>query len=163
MCWFWYAGFLQFVKDYHWILRIDSDCVMEVAGDPWLNGLQPGSRIGFMSQIDMDASFVIIGMRELFTNLAIERGLNPFPEEWKSPLSNVMAIDVQWFRHDHMARHAFKAVNASRCVWLNRWGDMPLWGATITLLDVPRSHVQNFNYYHGSWNTHVVDKQDGSR
>jgi hypothetical protein len=163
MCWFWYAGLLQFVQDYHWLLRIDADCTLEVAGDDWLKGLQPHSRFAIMSDIGMDAPFVTQGMQELFTNLAIELGLKPFPKEWRSPYTNVMALDVRHLRHDQTMHHVFKAVNATRCIWLNRWGDLPLWGATIQLLDAPVSHIHNFNYYHGSHDNHIKVGEDGRR
>jgi hypothetical protein len=116
-----YAAFLHYVHGYHWILRIDADCVLESQGGGWLDGLQPDSKVGIVAHLGMDAWHVILGMHETFVNLSLNLGLPPFPKEWNSPYSNVMAIDVQWAQHHRGLRTAFRTVNETRCVWLNRW------------------------------------------
>jgi hypothetical protein len=111
----------------------------------------------------MDSWHVIIGMQETFVNLSLNLGLTPFPKEWLSPYSNVMAIDVQWARQDRALRTAFRTVNETRCVWLNRWGDMPLWGATITLVNATASQLFNLDYFHASHNSYVRIDKDGKQ
>jgi hypothetical protein len=115
-----YAAFLHYVSGYHWILRIDADCVLESRGGGWLDGLQHDSKVGVVATLGMDSWHVIVGMQETFVNLSLSLGLAPFPKEWNSPLSSVFAIDVQWAQQDRGLQAALRTVNETRCVWLNR-------------------------------------------
>ena len=138
MCDFWYAGFLRYTQTYTHMLRIDEDCVLEDdQPDPFEFALSASADIAATSWWTRDSETVTMGMSMLFRSLATNlstRGAEPltFPEpgRWKSPYSNVMLVRLRWA---HAMQWALDAVTASECILSNRWGDMPLWGATLRL------------------------------
>ena len=52
------------------------------------------------------------------------------PAQWPNPYTNVMWIRIAYARQ---MQWVFDAVDASGCIFSNRWGDLPLWGATVRL------------------------------
>lgn len=52
-----------------------------------------------------------------------------------------------------LVRDFMKAVDESNCIYSNRWGDMPLWGAALALINEPVRFL-NVSYYH--WSHKIV-------
>jgi len=180
MCWFWFYDMLTYVADhYHVILRVDDDCILlkSEAGAPWLSD---GEVFGSPEWQGKELETGLSGMRELFEAIAIERhregslaadgsSAMSHPKLWKpnttwrSPYTNVMAVDVQWAANDPTLKRVFKAVEKSGCVWSTAWGDLQLWGAALKLVKksilgrVPAIQA----YYHGSHARSVVSGVDG--
>ena len=147
---------------------LDSRSGSEGFGDNWV------SRSPLVSVQDevMDSMHVTRGMRAFFGHLAERLDAPPallprsdeesiraisgsaaahFPEEWDSPYTNVLLYNVALLRSDPRLAWVQRQVGISGCVFRNRWGDLPLWGATRELLGWPtRSLGSRFPYYHGS-------------
>ena len=66
---------------------------------------------------------------------------------WESPQTSVMLVDVRWARETLGA--FWRAVDATGCVYDNRWGDLPLWGAALALHG-ERAAILPLSYEHGS-------------
>jgi hypothetical protein len=69
-----------------------------------------------------------------------------------------MLLDIAWASAPRFA--AFRAaVDASGCVWRNRWGDLPLWGAMLMLhgdAAATQADALGVWYVHGSHDRRAV-------
>lgn len=150
MCYFWYGGFINTdaAKRYKTFFRIDDDVLIQKE----LPGFHPFSRshLSTVTFIGHDNPNVIVGMEPLFRRLASHRKGGEFPSVWKLPYTNVMSFDLDWVRSAEV-QSIMSAVYASGCIVSNRWGDLPLWGATAALLNVDIQSIQ-LEYRHGSHN-----------
>jgi len=101
--------------------------------------------------IPMDNPNVTVGMRKLFRSIGDDLG-NPtrFPFEWAHPYTNVFLYNAKLLRSDPRLELVFSEVRRSGCIWLNRWGDMPLWGATREVLGWPLGELEGMRYFHGT-------------
>lgn len=157
MCAFWYASFSRYTKKYSHLLRIDEDCVIDAAQPDPLVSLRAAD-IAASTYWSRDSADLSKGMSALFRLLANRSGHAvhfPEPGRWKSPYSNVMMISLRWVRRMHWV---IDAVAQSECILSNRWGDMPLWGATLKLAKLSKAGREGnlqLSYLHKSHNTHV--------
>jgi hypothetical protein len=147
-CRFWFSEFLSYVQEYDQILRIDDDCfLIGEVGWPTVNEFQPIASVHFDG---LDRGDVILGLQSFFNSLAASHNEHPLSEDWDSPYTNVMMFNLNVIRKDPRFLVVFNEIRESRCIWINRWGDMPLWGATLQLLHFPTLKMDGFNYYHAS-------------
>ena len=161
MCAFWFADvFLRFAETRacEFALRIDGDCVLEPGQPDPLLALPRAVSSPFWQ--GMDSPWVIRGLARFFEQLDHRRHLNeqaaPLQSAipnltthwrvWRSPYTNVMMLNVTWVREQ---RPIFAAVANTNCIYSARWGDLPLWGATLHLSRLPAQHL-NLSYTHGS-------------
>jgi hypothetical protein len=153
MCWFWFSEFLHYVQAYDQVLRIDDDCILAETFDWPLST----AHVASVAENAMDNRHVIVGMRDLFASHANIPLL--FPRYWSSPYTNVCLYNVKNIRLDARFRRIVDAVDGSKCIWINRWGDLPLWGATRALLGFPHQHLQ-FTYRHGTHKNVLIKPGD---
>ncbi|CAE8611203.1 unnamed protein product [Polarella glacialis] len=161
MCSFWFMDFqeLDVAYDYDFFLRIDDDCEVSSPQDPTPpEGIKVASSMWYYG----DAGAVTSGMGELFYDLSRTSSANAFNWSWNfsrkisytdnhqipGPYSNVMWLDLKWAR-SQAVREVAEAVDATHCIFTNRWGDSPLWGCALKLLGLPKVFL-NMTYYHGS-------------
>jgi hypothetical protein len=158
MIYFWYGGFMktEAAKRYKSFFRIDDDIRIVDELDQFTPQIE--SRIAaasFFPGSDSDA--VTVGMNELFFDIASTLGLGWDPEKIKNPYTNVLWIDLEWARSPTI-QYVIQKVHESGCILSNRWGDLPLWGATAALAGV-NIEVLPLRYYHGSH--HVIASPSG--
>ena len=157
MCAFWYASFSRYTKKYTHLLRIDEDCVIDESQPDPLVSLGEAD-IAAPTWWYKESADLSKGMSPFFRLLANRSGHAvqfPEPGRWRSPYSNVMMLSLRWLRR---MRWVIDAVAQSECILSNRWGDMPLWGATLRLA----KHQHNgryvnlpLSYLHKSHEMHV--------
>lgn len=145
MCLFWFDDFLDYVQDYDEILRIDDDCTLD-RGQPEPE-LPEGVVFASSATQGCDVPEFTEGMPELFQKI------DPLADysKCKHPYTNVMWLDVKWALR---TRSMKSSVLESRCIQINRWGDLPLWGFYLKLLGVP-IHPLHLSYFHGSHKYHI--------
>jgi len=153
MCAFWFTDFIEYTSEYDAILRIDEDCIIDKnsANDP-----APDKNTALASAMyqGMDNPEVIVGMRKFATSVSMQLGVKaPKDLEWVSPYTNVMWVSMQYAK-SHNVREIVKLVHETNCIMRNRWGDLPLWGLTMSLLGTPQV-LLDIKYYHGSHNVFV--------
>ena len=166
MCYFWFLGFMEYVLKYEWMLRIDSDCVLSENARDVMTSLDR-QKVSFASArwIALDKvkhdtislaseGMVVRGMRILTENIAVKHGLFQQVKSWKAPYTNVFYMNLRHLRQNDIIAEYMKVVNESECIYSNRWGDMPLWGAAILLSKKPRTKLY-MKYFHGSHNVLV--------
>lgn len=87
-----------------------------------------------------------------------------------APYTNAMYINLKWLRageqferkqhkssstvskqiyQAHLILEFLKAVDESNCIYTNRWGDMPIWGAALAVVEHDIAFMQ-LPYYHES-------------
>jgi hypothetical protein len=146
MCSFWFTRLGDFIPTkFRHILRIDEDCfLVQGTPDPF-----PGDEIALAAPLftGQDCGSVIRGMHETF------KELGPMRRPWASPYTNVTWFNMEWVRSKKV-QDVISHVAKTQCIERNRWGDLPLWGATMHVLKVPRSILQ-LPYFHGSHNKKV--------
>lgn len=173
MCYFWFVAFRDYVKAYDWMIRIDDDCVLHQDVRNSIQQLRATTNVHFASPAWLDLSrghvsrfdrisdkaggpegMVVRGLRKLTVAFA-EKHNYPRPiKSWKAPYTNVMYLDLDWLRNNTIITLFTQAVVDSGCIYGNRWGDLPLWGAALLLAQEPHTRFQ-FPYYHGSHNTYI--------
>ena len=62
---------------------------------------------------------------------------------------------MTWLRTNKIIQSFIKTVDESKCIYSNRWGDSPLWGAAIVLTNQPYTLLP-IPYYHGSHHSYVT-------
>jgi hypothetical protein len=173
MCYFWFIGFQRYVSKYAWLLRIDDDCILTRDIRRYLKALP--SYYAIASPLWLDLSIdksdgirrdfeggVVRGLRSFTEQYAQQHGIYNHIDTWLAPYTNVMYLDLDWLRNQTQILGYMKAVEASQCIYSNRWGDLPLWGAVTHLSKLPHYHLK-LPYYHGSHQLYVNEtNQDPS-
>jgi hypothetical protein len=155
MCYFWSIDFLHYLSDYEYIVRIDEDCIID---DIPLNILEEyrENSIAFSSGHYQNNDFadVTVGMRRLFSKLI---GTDNFDSEIRCPYTNFMIVNVPFFNTNESISNALKKIEESRCIFSNRWGDLPIWGYILTLFVDEKHYIEDkrIRYFHGSHNSKI--------
>lgn len=168
MCYFWFIGFQRYVERYDWLLRIDTDCLLCDNVRPALASMPSQFHIAAPRWIDLDRhggydniagpskqGMVVQGMHNFTVSFAQKHGIFDYVHSWHAPYTNVMLLDLIWYRNSSVLRAFTQAVDASECIYSNRWGDMPLWGAAVILEKQPYHRLYKMSYFHGSHRTMV--------
>jgi hypothetical protein len=95
----------------------------------------------------MDNKATTMGLRQAFAEL----NGSIFQSTWRSPYTNVLLYNITYLSQSDALARVYQKVSATGCVWVNRWGDSPLWGATRLLLAWPAPPLVGLGgYEHGS-------------
>lgn len=120
MCRFWFMGFLEYVKEYDWVFRLDSDCelvtdvttVMSdqetlrgdsashqrhtiVSAPAWMNLLHDVND-GISRNTDGD---MVKGLGQFVREFASRKGLGKHAiDSWYAPYTNAVFFNTKWFR-----------------------------------------------------------------
>jgi len=155
MCHFWFDEFLRYTIDYRYVIRIDEDCIIK---DFPLDSLIDTMKCELIKYITPriyghDNPDVTIGMQELCNEFVNEQRINISPSFDRNPYTNVFLMDGDYFRGNEIFLSFSRKVNKSGCIYVNRWGDLPLWGCVLSLLDKEIFNITNsIKYIHGSHN-----------
>lgn len=57
---------------------------------------------------------------------------------WPSPATNTFYLNLTWLYSTPTVLKWMQTVEKSQCVFSNRWGDLPVWGATMALTNETR-------------------------
>ena len=164
MCYFWFISFVDYLQEYDWMLRVDSDCELkgnfdsvEAAACPFSSTLWidlQNEKYDHVSEGKPDGD-VVIGMKDLVTKVASKyHNLRTQIHTWKAPYSNVMYLSLKWLRSCEIVNEFIQEVKRSQCIYSNRWGDSPLWGAAVALAKL-NEQLLPLPYYHGSHHVFV--------
>jgi len=139
MCRLWYSSLWPYLRDYDFILRFDID-------NKYISGAWPSNirYFGTVKCIDDDNSLVTVGLSE-----TIWGHLWEYPEK-KYPYTNVMFVNVNWAATNADLLDIFQQVEETNCVCINRWGDLPLWGETLSRLATQPEVMPGWKYSHKS-------------
>lgn len=161
MCHFWFIGFLDYTKDYQYLIRIDEDCIIHKFDNEIFKLMEEKKQVLISPYFHRFAlKEVSLGMTELLkefvkeNNPQLKKKLEDSQENVKIPYSNCMIVDCEYFRNNDTCKKFQRKVDESSCIYSNRWGDHALWGLILWYFeDADRyEEVTTIGYYHGSHN-----------
>jgi hypothetical protein len=154
MCKFWFSGFIEYTKNYDYVIRIDDDCIIEYFNvDATIEEMKQNKiRYVAASIFGNDEKNVTIGIEKLCNDFINENKIHATPRFDYNPYTNLFIIDAKYFRSNETYLRFSSKVNSSGCIFINRWGDHLLWGVILSIL--PDDNIFNVNndikYLHGS-------------
>jgi len=160
MCHFWSIDFLNYFKEYKFIIRVDEDCVVDTFDLEILKDMEENN-IYFSTPMfqGQDERLVIDGLEQLRNKfcesyqIEITKNFN----DLKCPYTNFMIVDVENINKNKIIKNFLNEIDTNGCIYSNRWGDLPIWGVILnTFLDKKHyKEIKNIKYYHGSHNIKI--------
>ena len=157
MCHFWAIDFLQYLKEYKYIVRIDEDCVIKKFDNNVFQKMMDNN-IKYISPFfqEQDKKDVIVGLETILKDFTLKNNITPKIkfEDIKCPYTNFMIFDVEYFINENVINNFLKCVDDSHGIYSNRWGDLPIWGVILSTFLNPSSYLEDksISYYHKSHN-----------
>ena len=153
MCRFWLHRFLEYTHGYDYVVRVDEDCIVNSLDlKSVIDDMQKSGKVYLtpclMSEDDYD---VVLGLSKLSNGFSEKRGLT-CPVYNQNPYTNVFILNVEYFKGLTLFQEYCEEVDKTGCIYINRWGDLPLWGVILSTM-VPRDKwdiEKRIKYHHGS-------------
>jgi hypothetical protein len=152
MCYFWSIDFLEYLKKYDYIIRVDEDCIIDKIDKNIINNYKKDnimfSSAYFQGNDELD---VTIGMDDLFNSYLKKNNLIK-KNDLKCPYTNFMIINIPYFKNNKNVQNILQEIKNSNCIFSNRWGDLPIWGYILSYLIDKKYYIEdkNITYKHGS-------------
>jgi len=153
MCYFWSIDFLNYLKNYEYIIRIDEDCklinipinIIEIYKT---NNVMFSSGF-FQGEDDAD---VTIGLNKLFNDFIYKNKIIPHTNKINCPYTNFMIININYFNNNENVKNILQLIKDSNCIFSNRLGDLPIWGYILSYLLDKNMYLEDktITYIHGS-------------
>jgi len=157
MCHFWSIDFLEYFKDYKYIVRVDDDCFVDQF-DLSILDMMEKENILFASPMfqGQDDPLVVNGLEKFREKFTAENSISiktPF-NEVKCPYTNFMIVDIENINKNNLIKLFLKEIDKCGCIYSNRWGDLPVWGLILDLFlnKSEYKEIKEIKYYHGSHN-----------
>ena len=159
MCSFWFIDFLNVVKEYDYLIRIDEDCF--VLFDP-LSMVVSLKDYHFVSGIYADdESYVTKGLNKFTLSFIKHHKTYSFVETGHKqpggPYTNLFGIALRDIRNNPVLLQYQERVNRDNYIYEYRWGDLPLWGEVIHYIFGDHSLLldKSLVYFHESHNSPI--------
>ena len=151
MCRIWYSALWQHMKDYDFILRFDIDNKIIIG--TWPTNIR---HFGTVKCVRDDNPLVTVGLSKTIWGNLKEHSEKIYP------YTNVMFVNVRWATTNADLLDIFQRVEDSNCVCINRWGDLPLWGETLSRLGELPEVMPGWKYAHKSHGSTIVESDTSS-
>jgi hypothetical protein len=127
MCSFWFVDFWHFVKEYDAILRIDEDCFIQFIPDFVFKKLQYVPIVTGL--YEKDEEFVTKSLNHHTLQFITEKtGTSPTTKSPSGPYTNLCGFSLCELRTLPLLKEYIESVRVSNQIYIQRWGDLPLWG-----------------------------------
>jgi len=162
MCHFWSIDFINYLKDYEYIIRIDEDCFVSNFDVSILKEMKE-KEIHFISPYfqEQDEEFVIVGMEKLWEEFISENNITPVKsfKDITCPYTNFMIVNIKFLKENEIISKILNKIDMSHGIYSNRWGDLPIWGMILSTLVDEKNYLETkkISYFHGSHNKTVND------
>jgi hypothetical protein len=152
MCSFWLNGFLSYAANYDYIIRIDEDCILQHARlSAYIKEMQVTRSVYSSTSFkSVEPKEVTDGLHEFCTNFAARnktRSMGEVPEYL--PYTNFSIFDVKYYTRSSLFSRFCEEVHRSGCIFINRWGDLPLWGYYLMISHDTVFFPRDLIYKHG--------------
>lgn len=159
MCHFWTIDFLEYLKDYNFIMRLDEDC--ELKNKILINSDNKSVyRTGMFQDFDLEdvtkglLNFTSDFLEKNKKELKLDSNSKPKLDSKliKCPYTNLFIMNVNYFYKNKIIMKFLKEIDKTDCIYINRWGDLPIYGI-IFYLFVPKYLIKtdsSLKYYHES-------------
>lgn len=155
MCHFWSIDFLEYLKNYKYIIRIDEDCILKNFNIKILEEMYRNN-IKYVSPYfqEQDVKDVIVGLESLWNTFIKNNNFVPYKkfDEIRCPYTNFMIIDIEYFLNNDIILNFLNSVDKSHGIYSNRWGDLPIWGVILSTMVDPLLYKEekSISYLHKS-------------
>jgi hypothetical protein len=158
MCRFWIYAFLRYVTNYETIIRIDEDCfIQDFPLDICTEMVS--KKIYFISAHFQgeDNSWFTEGIKEMTEEFIKNNNLECVPCYNYNPYTNIFIINTLSIKNLDLHKKWCDMLEDAGGIYVNRWGDLPLWGITLSLFFDKNNiyHDTRIKYYHASHIRHI--------
>ncbi len=154
MCHFWSVDLFKYAKDYKYIIRIDEDCVIKKLS-PSIITEYTKNKIYYSSPYFQGYDIIdyTMGMEQFFQDINNEKKY----ENIKFPYTNLFIMYVPYFLKNMKILEALSNINDTQCIFINRWGDLPIWGYLLKYYVPQENYIEdkNIGYIHGSHQANI--------
>ncbi len=129
MCRFWFGTFFKYLEPYDYICRIDEDCFLREKTRCLYQCIKSTSA-NYISACQMtwsDDPAVTMGIEALAKSEGFAGTISP-----PLPYTNFFIVDAKFYRASAEFQKWVRAVEESNGIYVNRWGDLPLWGMVLS-------------------------------
>jgi FkbM family methyltransferase len=144
MCNFWSIDFLNYLKDYDYIIRIDEDCnLLHIPTniiETYKNNNTVFSSGFYQGEDDAD---VTIGLKKLFDVFIDNNHIKPYKHNIACPYTNFMVVNINYFNNNETVQKVLNLIKNSNCIFSNRWGDLPIWGYILSYLVDQNMYIED--------------------
>ena len=165
---FWAIDYLNYLKNYKYVIRIDEDCYLLSFNHNVLKNMNK-KNINFYSCSwsqnwkRSDNKQVVIGLKKTVEKFIRLNNLETKKEfsGIKCPYTNFMIVDIEYFRNNKLYNKYLKFIDKTSGIYSNRWGDLPIWGIFLSLFlkKIKYYNIKFFKgikYIHGSHGNSVI-------
>lgn len=149
MCQFWTIDFLKYLKNFEYIIRIDEDCIINKIPKNILE-IYKEKNIFYSSPYfqGKDSKEVVVGLKDFFSKI----NNNIKYKDIKYPYTNFFIMNISYFNRRKKLKEALTLIDETNCIFINRWGDLPIWGFLLKYYINPCNYIEdkNLSYFHGS-------------
>lgn len=135
MCQFWFSDFIEYTKNYKYVIRVDEDCLIDYFPlDSFMDELNKGE-IKYITPLmyGRDSEGVTNGLSDFCQYFTKKYNLAKSPRLDLGPYTNVFIMNADFFRNDDIYKAFSREVTDTGCIHINRWGDLPLWGCLLSM------------------------------
>lgn len=158
MCKFWFSDFLDYLKAYKFVIRVDEDCLIKSFPiDEFVKKLE-NNLCSYITPLifEKDEGDVTLGLDKFCHDFFDKHHPPRVPNLNINPYSNVFMIDTQFFVNSTLFTTFAKEVLETGCIFINRWGDAVLWGAILSMYKTNvMLESRAIRYLHGSHGTMI--------
>lgn len=160
MCHFWAIDFFDYLSEYDYVIRIDEDCVVNRFNQDYIQQLIDGKKV-FLSPLfqGKDESYVTVGLENLWSKFLTDNSIivDKKFDDIKCPYTNFTCLNLKYFKENIMVQKFLQCINDSNCIYINRWGDLPIWGLVLSSFVDENlfGSANGIGYYHHSHRSQV--------
>jgi hypothetical protein len=152
---FWMGPFLDHLKEYEYIIRVDEDCIVGQFPTTILQEMRENKirfSTGKIYWEFKDHPGVIIGVQGFADEFGKENGVEPPLLTTEAPYNSVSITDNLYFRNSELYTKWFKKIDEDGGIFVGRWGDNVLLGIFFANFLTKKDYVEDRRivYYHGS-------------
>ena len=168
MCHFWAIDYLEYLKNYKYIIRIDEDCYLLQFNHKILKNMNE-NKIHFYScgwsknWKRSDSKEVVIGLKQTVEKFIQQNNIETKIDflDIKCPYTNFMIIDIEYFKNNKLYNKYLKHIDSTSGIYSNRWGDLPIWGIFLSLFLNKNKYyntkfLKGIQYIHSSHGNSVI-------
>lgn len=143
MCRFWFIGFLDYLREYDWMLRLDPDCEFE---EDSRDSIPPAQNVFISSPAWLPLHHQRFDKISTTYDGEVVKGMGPFVREfirmateeklpkidsWHAPYTNAMFMNLSMLYANNTLESKLiwkflQAVDDSNCIYSNRWYHLPV-------------------------------------
>jgi len=136
MCRFWLGGFIRYTSTYDFVVRLDEDCVLVDFDLHRILSDMVRNKIAYVTPLlyGADDPEVTMGLNEFVIDFASKYGVVSEYDPNINPYTNLFILDYKKIAESSLFVNFVQEVAVCGCIYINRWGDLPLWGVVLQLV-----------------------------